>query len=72
MDITMEDKIRITINKKEEFIGNNTTIKELIQSRGLKKAAVWVNGSQLLKAQYDTFVLHEGDEVKLLRIMAGG
>ena len=72
MDITMEDKIRITINKKEEFIGNNTTVIELIQSRGLKKAAVWVNGSQLLKAQYDTFVLHEGDEVKLLRIMAGG
>ena len=72
MEITMEDKIRITINKKEEFIGNNTTVKELIQSRGLKKAAVWVNGSQLLKAQYDTFVLHEGDEVKLLRIMAGG
>ena len=68
----MEDKIRITINKKEEFIGNNTTVNELIQSRGLKKAAVWVNGSQLLKAQYDTFVLHEGDEVKLLRIMAGG
>lgn len=68
----MEDKIRITINKKEEFIGNNTTVKELIQSRGLKKAAVWVNGSQLLKAQYDTFILHEGDEVKLLRIMAGG
>ena len=72
MDITMEDKIRITINKKEEFIGNNTTVKELIQSRGLKKAAVWVNGSQLLKAQYDKFILHEGDEVKLLRIMAGG
>ena len=72
MDITMEDKIRITIHKKEEFIGNNTTVTELIQSRGLKKAAVWVNGSQLLKAQYDTFVLHEGDEVKLLRIMAGG
>lgn len=72
MDITMEDKIRITINKKEEFIGNNTTVKELIQSRGLKKAAVWVNGSQLLKAQYDTFILHECDEVKLLRIMAGG
>ena len=72
MDITMEDKIKITINKKEEFIGNNTTVKELIQSRGLKKAAVWINGSQLLKAQYDTFILHEGDEVKLLRIMAGG
>lgn len=72
MGITMEDKIKILLNKKEEFIGNNTTVTELIQSRGLKKAAVWVNGSQLLKAQYDTFVLHEGDEVKLLRIMAGG
>ena len=72
MDITMEDKIKITINKKEEFIGNNTTVKELIQSRVLKKAAVWINGSQLLKAQYDTFILHEGDDVKLLRIMAGG
>ena len=72
MGITMEDKIKILLNKKEEFIGNNTTVKELIQSRGLKKAAVWINGSQLLKAQYDTFILHEGDDVKLLRIMAGG
>ena len=72
MGITMEDKIKILLNKKEEFIGNNTTVKELIQSRGLKKAAVWINGSQLLKAQYDTFIFHEGDDVKLLRIMAGG
>ena len=72
MGITMEDKIKILLNKKEEFIGNNTTVKELIQSRGLKKDAVWINGSQLLKAQYDTFILHEGDDVKLLRIMAGG
>ena len=68
MDITMEDKIRITINKKEEFI----PLEEGKVKMYVKKAAVWVNGSQLLKAQYDTFVLHEGDEVKLLRIMAGG
>ena len=39
MGITMEDKIKILLNKKEEFIGNNTTVTELIQSRGLKKAA---------------------------------
>ena len=30
MGITMEDKIKILLNKKEEFIGNNTTVTELI------------------------------------------
>ncbi|MGN0703610.1 MAG: MoaD/ThiS family protein [Lentihominibacter sp.] len=68
----MEDKIRVRINKKEEIIDSSTTVKELIRTRGLKKAAVWINGSQLLKAEYDTHTLQEGDDVKLLRIMAGG
>lgn len=72
MDITMEDKIKVRINKKEELIDSSTTVKELIQARGLRKAAVWINGSQLLRAEYDTHTLHEGDDVKLLRIMAGG
>lgn len=71
-DITMEDKVKVTINKKETLIDNNTTVKDLIRIRGLKKAAVWINGTQLLKAEYETRTLTENDDVKILRIMAGG
>lgn len=67
-----EGKIKVIINKKEEHLDKNITVAELLRIRGLKKAAVWINGRQLLKAEYDEHILCEGDNIKLLRIMAGG
>lgn len=64
--------MKVIINKKEVQMDRAMTVKELLQERGMKKAAVWINGQQLLRAEYDTRRIEEGDEIRLLRIMAGG
>lgn len=64
--------MKLFLNKKEATLEDGTTVIQLMKLKKMSKAAVWVNGAQLLKAQYETYVLHEGDEVKLLRIVAGG
>lgn len=66
------DEIKVHINKKEEALAFNSTPDQLMQQRKLKKAAVWVNGKQLLRSEYSTYIIHDGDDIKLLRIMAGG
>ncbi len=48
------------------------TVSQLLQLRNLRKAAVWINGKQLMLADYESWKIQEGDNIKLLRIMAGG
>lgn len=64
--------MKLLVNKKETEMVEGTTVGELLTERNLSKASVWVNGTQLLWAEYERHVLKEGDEVKLLRIVAGG
>ena len=62
----------VTLNKKEMMLKEGMTVSKLIKQRKMRKAAVWINGRQLLSAEYETCVIQEGDEIRLLRIMAGG
>ena len=62
----------VTLNKKEMMLKEGMTVSELIKQRKMRKAAVWINGRQLLSAEYEPCVIQEGDEIRLLRIMAGG
>lgn len=62
----------VTINKKETQLEDGLTVSQLLKLRKLRKAAVWINGEQLLSADYETRRLQAGDTIKLLRIMAGG
>lgn len=64
--------MKIVVNGKEEVHNNNLSLGELLKIKGSKRAAVWINGKQLLKSQYNDQVLKEGDEVKILRVIAGG
>ena len=64
--------IKIFINKKETEIEEGLTVKKLLENLNNQKAAVWINGKQLLKAEYDFRIITQGDEVKILRIIAGG
>lgn len=65
--------MKVTINQKEQiFDDENMTVSQLLKLRKMRKAAVWINGVQLLTAEYDSHVIQEGDQIKLLRIMAGG
>lgn len=65
--------IHVTVNKQKTILPGETTVAGLLEQRGIKsRSSVWVNGQQLLLAEYPTWVLHEGDEVKILRVVAGG
>jgi len=68
-----QKNINVTVNKEETVLPEGTTVVKLLELRGIKsRSSVWVNGNQLLLAEYPTWVLQEGDEVKILRIVAGG
>lgn len=64
--------INFIYNKKEVSYPEGTTVRDLLDEKSIKKAAVWINGQQLLKAEYDTTVIRQGDVVRLLRAMGGG
>ncbi|MEG1930400.1 MAG: MoaD/ThiS family protein [Anaerovorax sp.] len=64
--------ITIRINKKEDSLPEGMTVASLLEKRGAKRMSVWVNGKQLLMAEYAVHVLQDGDDVKLLRVVAGG
>ena len=62
----------VTVNKKEMQLPDGMTVAELIKKRKMRKAAVWINGKQLLSADYAGRVIQEGDQIHLLQILAGG
>lgn len=64
--------INVTINNKEVQLEQGTTPAQLLKLRKMRRAAVWINGKQLLLADYETCEIKEGDTIRLLRIMAGG
>lgn len=71
-DIT-DQGIRVTVNRVKTVLPKGVTVKELLELRNVKsRASVWVNGNQLLLADYPVRVLQEGDSVKILRVVAGG
>ena len=64
--------IKVIINKKETEIEEGLTVEKLLSDLNNPKAAVWINGKQLLRAEYFSHIIMQGDEIKLLRIIAGG
>ena len=68
-----QKSITVTANKEETVLPEGTTAAKILEMRGIKsRSSVWVNGNQLLLAEYPTWVLQEGDVVKILRVVAGG
>lgn len=64
--------MKVTINNKSTELEPGTTVSRLLKMRKMRRAAVWINGKQLLLAEYEDRQIMEGDEIRLLRIMAGG
>lgn len=64
--------MRITVNKKEREWEENTPLTLLIEEKKIKRAAVWVNGRQLLNKEIPTYIPKEGDEIRILRMVGGG
>ena len=64
--------MNVILNKKEIELPSEMTVARLIKEKQFKRAAVWVNGAQLLASQYESWVIKEGDNIKILRVVAGG
>ena len=64
--------MKFIYNNNEAEYPDGTTIRDLLNEKKIRKAAVWVNDEKLLKAQHDDFEIKPGDRVRLLRIQAGG
>lgn len=65
--------MKITFNNQIEDIGQDSSIASLLQEKNLsRRVSVWVNGKQLLLKEYEIFILRDGDQVKVVRIVAGG
>ena len=64
--------MKFIYNNNEVEYPDGTTVRDLLNEKNIRNAAVWVNDEKLLKAQYDDFEIKPGDRVRLLRIQAGG
>lgn len=62
----------VNFNNKQIELEEGTTVAQLIQSMNYRRAAVWINGAQLLATEYENRVINQEDQIKILRIVAGG
>lgn len=62
----------VNCNNKKLELEDGTTVAQLIQSMNYRRAAVWINGEQLLASAYENRVINADDQIKILRIVAGG
>jgi sulfur carrier protein len=67
------DGVRITLNGEARDVEGNTTVRQLVEQRGLsvQKVAVELNRRLLRTEKYDT-ELKEADEVEIVTFVGGG
>ena len=65
--------MEIIVNKKAINIPHDTTVIKLLEYINTgSSVAVFVNGKQLLLAQYQSYELQENDNVRVVRPLGGG
>lgn len=65
--------MEIDINNKKYKVAPNSTVKDVLREIKLPlQVAVWVNGRKLLQQEYLTYRLQPGDQLKIIKPLAGG
>lgn len=64
--------ITVTLNNKQKELKEGTTVRTLLTEIDNERAAVWINGRQLFKCEYESRKIRSGDHIKILRIIGGG
>lgn len=65
--------MNIILNNKTLDILNNYTISDLLSHiNSSKSVMVLVNGKKLLYSEYNSYILINGDTVKVIRPLGGG
>lgn len=67
--------MKIILNNKEEsFDAEQFTINELLHVKKFtfKMLVIKVNGQLIKKSEYDSSLVHDGDDVMVLHLISGG
>jgi thiamine biosynthesis protein ThiS len=64
--------VKITVNQKQRDWEENQPLLKLLEEKKVKRAAVWVNGRQLLSQEIPEYVPQKGDDIRILRLVGGG
>jgi sulfur carrier protein len=67
--------MKIILNNKEEvFEGDQLTINELLKVKKFtfKMLVIKVNGQMIKKTEYNSAIVHDGDDVMVLHLISGG
>ncbi len=61
-------------NREEQFDKEEFSVNELLKlkSFSFKMLVIKVNGLLIKKNEYDSCILHDGDEVMVLHLISGG
>ncbi len=62
----------LTINNKETFIKEGTSVAGLLEEMNYHSAVVFVNDRKLNMTELEGWILAESDRVKIIRILGGG
>lgn len=67
--------IRIALNGKQIEIEKPMTVRQFLDYlnyKDISDAAVWINDTQVMSKEYDHLLIQIDDEVKVIRLVAGG
>lgn len=64
--------ININLNGKPIEVEEDVTVQQLLDSKNITEAAVWINDIQVLSKEYETLGFRSNDNVKVIRMVAGG
>lgn len=61
-------------NREEEFSGNSISVSEMLSAKkfSFKLRIVKINGRLIPKEEYDSEIIFDGDDVKMIYLMSGG
>ncbi len=75
MNFTKLFKMNITLNNNPETLEENSiTITKLLKLKNFtfKILVIKINGRLIQKADYETIIIHDGDNVSILHLISGG
>jgi sulfur carrier protein len=67
--------MRIVLNnREEEFCRESMTVSEMLifKKFSYRMRIIKINGNLIQKENYDSTVIHDGDDVQMLYLMSGG
>ena len=61
-------------NRSEELAGESISVNDMLVQKkfSYKMRIIKINGVLISKENYDSTIIHDGDEVQMLYLMSGG